>query len=134
MCHLNAPKQLKQRIFYSQLEYVLYCRLPENCTPDNPEPTTLLLTLITTCDMHGCNATQEEVCLKELSSYSKIINLRTICATVGHLKVGDTWAIIYRSGPYPWTVFTNDSLIVTTTNTHLAHCSFFLFSHLPTYQ
>src|SRR5260221_1813413 len=79
MCHLNAPKRLKQRIFYSQLEYVLYCRLPENCTPDNPEPTTLLLMLITTCDMHGCDATREEVCFKELSSYSKIVDLRTIC-------------------------------------------------------
>src|SRR6266436_9734952 len=107
--------------FYGQLEYVLYCRLPENCTPDNPEPATLLLALITTCDMRGCNATQEEVCFKELSSYSKIIDLRTICAVVGCLKVGDAWAIIDRSGPFAQTVFTDDSLTVTGTNTDLGH-------------
>ena len=71
--------------------------------------------------MHGHDATQEEVCFKELSSYSKIVNLRTICAVVGCLKVGDAWAIIDRSGPYAQTVFTNDSLMVTSTNTDLGH-------------
>jgi hypothetical protein len=119
--HPNAPNQFEQRIFYGRLEYVLYCKLPENCTPDNPEPATLLLALITTCDTRGCNATQEEVFFKELSSYSEIVNLRTICTMVGHLKVGDAWAIIDRSGPYAWTVFTNDSLMVTGTNTDLGH-------------
>ena len=40
---------------------------------------------------------------------------------MGHLKVGDTWAIIDRSGPYAWTVFTDDSLMVTGTNTDSGH-------------
>jgi len=81
-----------------------------------------------------CNATWEEVCFKELSSYSEIVDLRTICAAVGHLKVGDTWAIIDRSGPYAQTVFTDDSLTVTSTNTDLGHWSFFLFSSLSNYR
>ena len=68
-----------------------------------------------------CDATQEEVCFKELSSYSEIVDLRTICAAVGHLKVGDTWTIIDRSGPYAWTIFTDDSLTVAGTNTDLGH-------------
>src|SRR5258705_13733775 len=77
--------------------------------------------LITTCDTHGHNATQEEVCFKELSSYSKIVNLRTICAAVGHLKVGDAWAIIDRSGPYAQTVFTDNSLMVTSVGGKMVH-------------
>ena len=69
-----------------------------------------------------------------LSSYSEIVDLRTICAMVGHLKVGDAWAIIDRSGPYAQTVFTDDSLPVTGTNTDSGHWSFFLFSSLSNYQ
>ncbi len=110
--HLNAPEKLEQRVFYGQLEYVLKCILLENCTPENPEPETLLLALITTCDTCGHDATQEEVCFKDLNAYTEIIDIRTICAVVGHIKVRGHWAIIDRSGPLAQTVFTNDSLTV----------------------
>ena len=106
--HQNVPKNLKWRVFYGWLEYDLKCILPVNYTPDNPEPGTLLLALITTCNTHGHDAIQEEVFFKDLNLYPGIIDIRTICAIVDHIRVRDVWAVINRNGASAQMVFTDD--------------------------
>ena len=73
----------------------------------------VLLTIITTCDTQGCDATLEQMHFKALTSYVEVVDLAAICAVIGCIRIGTAnshWGIIDRSGNWAHTVFTDDSL------------------------
>jgi len=57
----------------------------------------------------------EPMHFKSMGSYVEVVDLRAVCAVVGHIKVGTIdpqWAVIDQSDSWAQTDFTDDSLTV----------------------
>ncbi|KAF8335716.1 uncharacterized protein EI90DRAFT_2969309 [Cantharellus anzutake] len=109
----RAKEDFVRTVYYGRLEYILHCTIPPNPISNNSEPETILFAVITTCDTQGRDATLELTYFKTVTSYIEIVDLASICAVVGRIRVGTTepqWAIVDRSGSWARTVFTDDSL------------------------
>ena len=111
--HPQAKEDFIHTVFYGRLEYILECTILPNPYLKNIEPKILLLTIVTTCDTQGCDATLEPTYFKALASYVEVGDLAAICTVVGRIQIGTAhtrWVIIDRSGKWACTVFTDDSL------------------------
>ena len=111
--HPQAKGEFIHTIYYGHLEYILKCTIPPNTVSGNIKPAVVLLTIVTTCDTQGCDATLEQMYFKALTSYVEVVDLAAICAVIGCIWIGTAnphWAIIDCSGNWAHTVFTDDSL------------------------
>lgn len=101
----------ERQISYGQLELILECLLPAHRLLRLAQPSLRLFALIAGCPTHGRDAAQVVVSFDKLASTSHIVDLRAVCASVGHFPTGTVvtrHAIVDRSDGWARTVFLND--------------------------
>ncbi|KAF8318082.1 uncharacterized protein EI90DRAFT_3021154 [Cantharellus anzutake] len=109
----RAKEKFVRTVYYGRLEYILQCTIPPNPISKNTEPEIVLLAVVTTCGTQGRDATLELTYFKAVTSYIEIVDLASICAVVGRIRISvvdPQWAIVDLSGSWARTVFTDDSL------------------------
>ena len=75
-------------VYYGHLEYLLHCIIPPNPVIKNTDPKYYILTIVTTCDTQGRDATWEPMYFRSVRTYVEVIDVATICAGIGHMQVG----------------------------------------------
>ncbi|KAF8342857.1 uncharacterized protein EI90DRAFT_2964679 [Cantharellus anzutake] len=109
----RAKEKFVRTVYYGCLKYILQCTIPPNPISKNTEPEIVLLAVVTTCGTQGRDATLELTYFKAVTSYIEIVDLASICAVVGRIRISvvdPQWAIVDCSGSWARTVFTDDSL------------------------
>jgi hypothetical protein len=72
-------------------------------TKSDVVPETVLLGILTTCDIQGHDAALDPTYFKTMMSYIKVVDLAAICAVIGCIQTGTTdpqWAIVDQSGSF----------------------------------
>ena len=100
-CH---PAPDVWQFFYGRLESIWDLVLPASHTLHLTQPTQFLLALVMPCSTRGKDVTKEVTTYHSMMT-SIIINLRVVECVVGHMKHGNDWGIIDRSGDFACTVF-----------------------------
>jgi hypothetical protein len=103
--HRKACEPAKNiQTFYSQLQYILECDLLCHTELGIPDGHKYLLAVIVPCITNSKDTTWEATTYHTTST-AIVINLQVIGCVVGHVKRGQDWGIVERSGDLARTAF-----------------------------